>query len=57
MTSAPTVAWLDVSLDFLVRRAGTVETGADRRLNAVQNLLGLMTEQWRASGVSSLVAT
>jgi hypothetical protein len=40
-------AYLEVSLQFVIERSGIIEGGADRRLNAIQNLLARLTERWR----------
>lgn len=38
---------LDVRLEWLILQTGTVTSPADRRLNAIENLLAELTKQWR----------
>ena len=38
---------LDVRLDWLILQTGMVKSPADRRLNAIENLLAELTKQWR----------
>ena len=40
---------LDVRLDWLTLQTGMVKSLADRRLNALENLLAMVTQQWRGS--------